>query len=108
MFFFSDRMCLGFQSLDKVHGSQTEVYILDPKSLSKDDLYGSMDGTTLEWTDGVFTHILRKVFSPVGFFVFLSVNALALSRLSTMFEASKRSDTGLCLMATSTPSGLKT
>jgi len=30
------------------------------QSISKDALYGSMDPNTREWTDGLFTHILRK------------------------------------------------
>jgi hypothetical protein len=29
--------------------------------MSKDRLYGSLDGTTLEWTDGVVTSLLRKI-----------------------------------------------
>ncbi|CAD8134930.1 unnamed protein product [Paramecium octaurelia] len=45
---------------DKVKG---EFYIVDPKAISKDELYGRLDNTTLEWTDGVFTSILRKIIS---------------------------------------------
>ena len=36
-------------------------YIVDPKAITKDDLYGKLDNTTAEWTDGVFTGILRKI-----------------------------------------------
>ena len=43
---------------DKVKG---DSYIVDPKAISKDELYGRLDNTTLEWTDGVFTSILRKI-----------------------------------------------
>ncbi len=32
-----------------------ESYIIDPKAINKEDLYGRLDSTTLEWTDGVFT-----------------------------------------------------
>jgi dynein heavy chain 1 len=49
------------ESQDKVDGIKTEFYTIDPKSMSKDELYGSLDATTMEWTDGVFTHILRKI-----------------------------------------------
>ena len=34
---------------------------LDPKALSKSALYGTLDPTTREWTDGVFTSILREI-----------------------------------------------
>lgn len=29
--------------------------------MMKDDLYGRLDATTREWTDGIFTDILRKI-----------------------------------------------
>jgi dynein heavy chain 1 len=29
--------------------------------VTKDELYGRLDNTTMEWTDGVFTEILRKI-----------------------------------------------
>ena len=39
--------------------------MIDPKALSKEALYGSLDPTTLEWTDGVFTaRSSRKTFPP--------------------------------------------
>jgi dynein heavy chain 1 len=41
---------------------QTGVsYVIDPKAISKDELYGFLDQTTREWTDGLFTAILRKI-----------------------------------------------
>jgi len=46
------------QKIDKIKG---EYYVVDPKAISKDELYGKLDNTTLEWTDGVFTGILRKI-----------------------------------------------
>lgn len=48
-------------SLTKLDGIKGESYIIDPKALTKDELYGKLDNTTMEWTDGVFTHILRKI-----------------------------------------------
>lgn len=47
--------------LTAVDGIKGERYIIDPKSIKKDDLYGVLDNTTMEWTDGIFTHILRKI-----------------------------------------------
>ena len=35
--------------------------MIDPKALTKDQLYGNMDATTRERKDGVFTSILRKI-----------------------------------------------
>jgi hypothetical protein len=34
---------------------------MDPKAITKDELYGVLDASTLEWTDGMFTHCVRKV-----------------------------------------------
>ncbi len=38
-----------------------QAYLLDPKAITKDQLFGSLDITTREWTDGLFTAILRKI-----------------------------------------------
>lgn len=47
--------------LEKLDGKKGDMYIIDPKAISKDKLYGSLDGTTLEWTDGVVTSLLRSI-----------------------------------------------
>lgn len=47
--------------LEKLDGVKGEMYIIDPKAMNKDRLYGWLDGTTLEWTDGVFTSLLRRI-----------------------------------------------
>jgi len=44
--------------VDKVKG---ECYIIDPKAIVKDQLYGKMDKFTMEWQDGIFTNTLRKI-----------------------------------------------
>ena len=49
------------KSLEKIDGKKGEMYIIDPKAIDKACLYGVLDGTTMEWTDGVFTSILRKI-----------------------------------------------
>lgn len=50
--------------LDALH--QVEVvegvsHVIDSKVMSKEALYGNLDSTTREWTDGLFTSILRKI-----------------------------------------------
>ena len=51
------------QGLTRSDGIKNEMYVIDPKAMDKNSLYGILDGTTMEWTDGVFTHILRKILS---------------------------------------------
>ena len=45
----------------KIDNIKGESYIIDPKAISKDELYGRLDNTTMEWTDGIFTHVVRKI-----------------------------------------------
>jgi dynein heavy chain 1 len=42
-------------------GTKNEVFTIDPKSISKEALFGVLDGTTLEWKDGIFTCLLRTI-----------------------------------------------
>ena len=49
------------QALEKVDGTKGDMYVIDPKAINKEKLYGTLDGTTLEWTDGVFTSLLRRI-----------------------------------------------
>jgi len=49
------------QVLEKIDGKKGDMYVIDPKAISKDKLYGTLDGTTLEWTDGVVTCLLRRI-----------------------------------------------
>ncbi len=53
------------ECLAKIDGIKGESYIVDPKAVSKEELYGKLDSTTLEWTDGIFTHILRTILNNV-------------------------------------------
>lgn len=48
-------------AMSKVDGIKCESYIIDPKAITKEELYGKLDQTTMEWTDGIFTFILRKI-----------------------------------------------
>ena len=49
------------EALTAIDGIKGESYIIDPKAVNKDNLYGKLDQTTLDWTDGVFTGTLRKI-----------------------------------------------
>ena len=49
------------QALQQVEGIEGVCHIIDSKVMSKEALYGNLDSTTREWTDGLFTSILRKI-----------------------------------------------
>ncbi|KAJ3021261.1 hypothetical protein HKX48_008890 [Thoreauomyces humboldtii] len=53
------------EALHQLDGIEGVSYIIDPKAMSKEALYGHMDSTTREWQDGLFTHILRKIVDNV-------------------------------------------
>lgn len=40
--------------LEKLDDIKGELYVIDPKAMSKDQLYGTLDGTTLEWVSFFF------------------------------------------------------
>ena len=48
-------------ALQQVEGVEGVSHIIDSKVMSKEALYGNLDSTTREWTDGLFTSILRKI-----------------------------------------------
>lgn len=48
-------------ALQRVEGVESIFHVIDPKVMSKENLYGNLDSTTREWTDGLFTSILRKI-----------------------------------------------
>jgi dynein heavy chain 1 len=48
-------------ALQIVEGVEGVCHVIDPKVMSKEQLYGTLDSTTREWTDGLFTSILRKI-----------------------------------------------
>ncbi|XP_014790579.2 cytoplasmic dynein 1 heavy chain 1 [Octopus bimaculoides] len=53
------------KALERLEGIEGVSCVIDPKSISKDALYGNLDPNTREWTDGLFTHILRKIIDNV-------------------------------------------
>lgn len=52
-------------ALERLDGIEGVSYVIDPKAIHKDALYGTLDPTTREWNDGLFTHILRKIVDNV-------------------------------------------
>lgn len=52
-------------ALERLDGIEGVAYVIDPKAMHKDALYGTLDSTTREWNDGLFTHILRKIVDDV-------------------------------------------
>eukprot|EP00731_Ephydatia_muelleri_P024350 Em0016g621a len=53
------------KALEKLEGVEGVAHIIDPKAISKESLYGVLDPNTREWTDGLFTFILRKIVDNV-------------------------------------------
>lgn len=49
------------QALQRIESVEGVSHIIDSKVMSKEALYGNLDSTTREWTDGLFTGILRKI-----------------------------------------------
>jgi dynein heavy chain 1 len=53
------------KALERLEGVEGVSHVIDPEALSKEDLYGVLDPNTREWTNGLFTHILRKIIDNV-------------------------------------------
>uniref|UniRef100_A0A146KZ76 Dynein heavy chain, cytoplasmic n=1 Tax=Lygus hesperus TaxID=30085 RepID=A0A146KZ76_LYGHE len=53
------------KALERYEGIEGVAHVIDPKAMSKEALYGVLDPNTREWTDGLFTHILRKIIDNV-------------------------------------------
>jgi len=52
--------CLN-EAIDVMGGVKGETYVIDPKAVEKEALYGKLDPTTMEWTDGSVTSTLRSI-----------------------------------------------
>jgi dynein heavy chain 1 len=48
-------------ALERLDGIEGFAYVIEPKAIAKEALYGTLDPTTREWNDGLFTNILRKI-----------------------------------------------
>ncbi|VDN41280.1 unnamed protein product, partial [Gongylonema pulchrum] len=53
------------KALERLEGVEGVAHVIDAKAMSKDSLYGVLDPNTREWTDGLFTHIIRKIIDNV-------------------------------------------
>ncbi|CAK8687664.1 unnamed protein product [Clavelina lepadiformis] len=53
------------KALENLEHKEGISYIIDPKALKKEHLYGTLDPNTREWTDGLFTSILRHIIDNV-------------------------------------------
>ncbi|KER29805.1 hypothetical protein T265_03604 [Opisthorchis viverrini] len=53
------------KALERLEGVEGVAHVIDPKSINKESLYGYLDPNTREWTDGLFTHILRKIIDSI-------------------------------------------
>ncbi|KAG8185039.1 hypothetical protein JTE90_017062 [Oedothorax gibbosus] len=53
------------KALERFEGVEGVAHVIDPKAISKEALYGTLDPNTREWTDGLFTHVLRKIIDNV-------------------------------------------
>ncbi|XP_015784706.1 dynein heavy chain, cytoplasmic isoform X1 [Tetranychus urticae] len=53
------------KALERYEGIEGVAHVIDPKAISKEALYGNLDSNTREWTDGLFTHILRKIIDNI-------------------------------------------
>jgi dynein heavy chain, axonemal len=48
------------------HYAPTTRFTVNPKALSRQELYGSVNVTTREWVDGILSHIVRSVCSTAS------------------------------------------
>lgn len=53
------------RAMDRLDDVESVCHVIDPKAISKDLLYGTLDPNTREWSDGLFTCILRKIIDNV-------------------------------------------
>ena len=52
---------LALSCLSKMDDSDSLSFVIDCKVLSKEQIYGSLDLVTRDWTDGLFTGLLRRI-----------------------------------------------
>lgn len=94
------------KALERYEGTEGVAHVIDPKAISKEALYGVLDPNTREWTDGLFTHILRLELSLLGNYL-LEINRFRLEKSLTTFAVRSTNANGSSLTVTSTPNGLR-
>ncbi|VDM73118.1 unnamed protein product, partial [Strongylus vulgaris] len=53
------------KALERHEKIEGVAHVIDAKAMSKDALYGVLDPNTREWTDGLFTSVIRKIIDNV-------------------------------------------
>ncbi|KAK6731031.1 hypothetical protein RB195_007476 [Necator americanus] len=53
------------KALERFEKIEGVSHVIDAKAMSKDALYGVLDPNTREWTDGLFTSVIRKIIDNV-------------------------------------------
>ncbi|CAI4230233.1 unnamed protein product [Auanema sp. JU1783] len=53
------------KALERFEKIEGVAHVIDAKAMSKDALYGVMDPNTREWTDGLFTSVIRRIIDNV-------------------------------------------
>ena len=51
--------------LEWLDGVGAVACVIDPKAMDKEALCGTLDPTTREWNDGLFTHMSREIVDDV-------------------------------------------
>jgi dynein heavy chain 1 len=49
------------QALEEMNRQEVREYVINPKSITNDTLFGTLDPISREWTDSVFTRTLRVI-----------------------------------------------
>lgn len=85
---------------EKQHNSAVNYQIINPKSMSKDQLYGIFDPVSCEWFDGVISKTFRTMActenNQWNWIIFDGpINASCIENLETTLDDSKQ----LCLMS---------
>lgn len=94
---------INFLKVQRPKKGRIENFIINPKSISIGELYGTTDMTTLEWSDGVFGNVIRNFASstsqldpenenaPLWQFVILDgpVDTFWVENLNTVLDDSK-------------------
>ncbi|KAK5965130.1 hypothetical protein GCK32_004027, partial [Trichostrongylus colubriformis] len=53
------------KALERFEKIEGVAHVIDAKAMSKDALYGVLDPNTREWTDGLFTSVIRRIIDNV-------------------------------------------
>ena len=60
----TDMLCLQ-RSLEPSFGQSVKIFTLNPKAQTLEELYGTLDPLTRDWTDGILTKLFRNMNKPL-------------------------------------------